>query len=185
MTTLLDWESEEAAKALLDGTVDAVFLMGEDASTAIMRKLLVATDVHLLNFAQAEAYTRRFSYLSVLKLPQGTIDLGRNIATRMEHGCPSLRPYLFIRENIFSRIRAMDNEFSRLETSVVFLDWTEEKLTEFVERRFVRTFNTKPALGGDAWSCFFDDSESFDSRKEIFSYDGTKCIGCETSARLG
>ena len=84
--------------------------------------------------------------------------------------CPSLRPYLFIRENIFSRIRAMDNEFSRLETSVVFLDWTEEKLTEFVERRFARTFNTKPALGGEAWSCFFDDSESFDSRKEIFTY---------------
>jgi hypothetical protein len=78
-TTLLDWESQESAKALLDGTVDAVFLMGEDASTAIMRKLLLATDIHLLNFAQAEAYTRRFSYLSVLKLPQGTIDLGRNI----------------------------------------------------------------------------------------------------------
>jgi TRAP transporter TAXI family solute receptor len=78
-TTLLDWESQEGAKALLDGTVDAVFLMGEDASAAIMHKLLMATDIHLLNFAQAEAYTRRFSYLSVLKLPQGAIDLGRNI----------------------------------------------------------------------------------------------------------
>jgi hypothetical protein len=78
-TTLLDWESEPSSQALLDGTVDAVFLMGEDASAAILRKLLLATDIHLLNFTQAEAYTRRFSYLSVLKLPQGTIDLGRNI----------------------------------------------------------------------------------------------------------
>jgi hypothetical protein len=84
--------------------------------------------------------------------------------------CPSLRPYLFIRENIFSRIRALDNEFSRLETSVVFLDWAEEKLTELVERRLVRPFNTKPALGGDAWASFFEDSESFNSRKEIFAF---------------
>ena len=78
-TTLLDWESQAAAKALLDGTVDAVFLMGEDASAAIMRQLLLAPDIHLLNFSQAEAYTRRFSYLSLLKLPQGGIDLGKNI----------------------------------------------------------------------------------------------------------
>ncbi len=78
-TALLDWDSETSAKALLDGTVDAVFLMGEDASAAIMRQLLLAPDIHLLNFTQAEAYTRRFSYLNVLKLPQGAIDLGKNI----------------------------------------------------------------------------------------------------------
>lgn len=78
-TTLQDWDAETSAKALLDGTVDAVFLMGEDASLAIMRKLMLAPDVHLLNFAQAEAYTRKFSYLSVLKLPQGGIDFSKNI----------------------------------------------------------------------------------------------------------
>jgi hypothetical protein len=78
-TALLDWAAAESAGALLDGKVDAVFLMGEDASAAIMRQLLLATNIHLLNFTQAEAYTRRFSYLSVLKLPQGGIDLGKNI----------------------------------------------------------------------------------------------------------
>lgn len=78
-TTLLDSQPAESAKALSDGTVDAVFLMGEDASAAIMRKLLLATNIHLMNFVQAEAYTRRFSYLSVLKLPQGGIDFGKNI----------------------------------------------------------------------------------------------------------
>ena len=82
--------------------------------------------------------------------------------------CPSLRPYLFLRENIYSRIRKNDNEFSRLDTAVVHLEWTEEKLTEFVERRCVRTLNTKPALGGEAWSVFFEDSAA--SRKEIFTY---------------
>jgi len=78
-STLLNGDAAEAAKGLLAGTVDAVFLMGEDASAAIMRQLLLAPDIHLLNFPQAEAYTRRFGYLSVLKLPQGGIDFGRNI----------------------------------------------------------------------------------------------------------
>ena len=78
-TTLLDWESPVAAQALLDGTVDAVFLMGEDASAVVMRKLLLAPGIQLMNFAQAEAYTRRFSYLSLLTIPQGAIDFGKNI----------------------------------------------------------------------------------------------------------
>ena len=75
----LDWDAPTAAQGLLAGNVDAVFLMGEDASAAIMRQLLLAPDIQLLNFPQAEAYTRRFSYLSVLKLPQGGIDFGKNI----------------------------------------------------------------------------------------------------------
>jgi hypothetical protein len=77
--TLLDWEPKQASKALLDGTVDAVFLMGEDASVAVMRELMRAPDIHLFNFRQAVAYTRRFSYLGVIEFPQGAIDLGRNI----------------------------------------------------------------------------------------------------------
>ncbi len=89
---------------------------------------------------------------------------------RIIAACPSLRPFLFVRENIFSRVRQQDNEFSRLETSVVYLDWTSEKLTELVERRFVRPFNTKPALGGEAWSYFFEDGPDFDSRREVFTF---------------
>ena len=78
-TTLLDWEPKQASKALLDGTVDAVFLMGEDASLAVIRELMRAPDIHLLSFRQAVAYTRRFSYLGVIEFPQGAIDFGRNI----------------------------------------------------------------------------------------------------------
>lgn len=77
--TLLDWEAKQATEALLAGTVDAVFLMGEDASVAIIRTLMRASDIHLLSFRQAAAYTRRFAYLGVLELPEGSIDLGRNI----------------------------------------------------------------------------------------------------------
>jgi TRAP-type uncharacterized transport system substrate-binding protein len=77
--TLLDWEPKQSSKALLDGTVDAVFLMGEDASIAVIIGLMRAPDIHLLNFRQADAYTRRFSYLSVTEFPQGVLDFGRNI----------------------------------------------------------------------------------------------------------
>ena len=46
-----------------------------------------------------------------------------------------IRPLLFLRENIFERVRQIDNEFSRLETCVVSLDWTRELLLELIERR--------------------------------------------------
>ena len=78
-------------------------------------------------------------------------------------GCTRcIRPYVFIRENIYDRIRAMDNEFARLETSVIFLDWSEEKLAEFVARRLVKPFNTKPKLT-DAWGYFFEEERPRDS----------------------
>jgi hypothetical protein len=80
-----------------------------------------------------------------------------------------VRPYIFIRENIYDRIRALDNEFSRLETAVVFLDWSEAKLVELVERRLVRPFNTKPKLGGEAWSCFFEETADRSSRSAVMS----------------
>lgn len=77
-------------------------------------------------------------------------------AVRLTASTQCVRPYVFIRENIYDRIRAMDNEFARLETSVVFLDWSEKKLQELVERRLVRPFVAKPKLGGEAWDHFFE-----------------------------
>jgi hypothetical protein len=80
-TALLDWDAAQSAKALLDGSADAVFLMGEDAPVSLLRDLLRAPNIHLLSFKQAVAYTRRIPYLNVLELPEGSIDLGKNIPT--------------------------------------------------------------------------------------------------------
>jgi hypothetical protein len=78
-TELLDLEAEPAAEALLAGRVDAVFLMGDSASPQIMRRLLLAPGIQMLNFSQADGYTRRITYLNKLELPMGSIDFGKNI----------------------------------------------------------------------------------------------------------
>lgn len=78
-TTLVDVHAEEAAKALIEGNLDAVFLMGDFASPQIMRKLLLSPGIHMFDFTQADGYTRRFGYLNKLELPKGSIDFGKNI----------------------------------------------------------------------------------------------------------
>jgi len=78
-TELLDLEGFAAATALLDGKVDAVFLMGDSASPAVMRQLLHTSGVYLMDFTQADGYTRRISYLNKLELPKGCLDFGQNL----------------------------------------------------------------------------------------------------------
>jgi TRAP-type uncharacterized transport system substrate-binding protein len=78
-TVFVDLEAADPIKSLLDGTVDAVFLMGDSASPEIMRQLLRTPGVHLLNFSQADGYTRRISYLNKLELPKGSLDFGKDI----------------------------------------------------------------------------------------------------------
>lgn len=78
-TAFLDLDSDDAAKEFIDGKIDAVFLMGDSASLQTMRSLLHAPGVQLFDFVQADAYVRRFSFLTKLQLPAGAIDLGKNI----------------------------------------------------------------------------------------------------------
>lgn len=78
-TTLENLDADEAAKALLAGTVDAVFLTSDAASAQTMRMLFRAPGVQLMSFDQADAYTRRFNYLNKLRLPEGVIDFTKNV----------------------------------------------------------------------------------------------------------
>jgi TRAP-type uncharacterized transport system substrate-binding protein len=81
-TALLDLSGEDAARALIAHKIDAVFLTGDSATPPLMRKLLQTPGIRVFNFVQAEAYTRRFRYLTRLKLPMGTLDLGKNSPER-------------------------------------------------------------------------------------------------------
>lgn len=78
-TKLLDLDAEKAAKALLAGEADAIFLMGDSASTALMRQLVRNPEIRMYDFVQADGYTRRISYLNKLELPKGALDFGKNL----------------------------------------------------------------------------------------------------------
>ncbi len=78
-TNLLEMDSDEAVNAILNGTVDAVFLMGDSVSIALIRQLLRTPNINLFDFSQADAYTRRIPYLNKITLPKGSIDFGKGI----------------------------------------------------------------------------------------------------------
>jgi TRAP transporter TAXI family solute receptor len=81
-TELWEMDDEEATQDLLKGKVDAVFLMADSASSELIRKLLNDPGIRLVNFTQADAYTRRVGYLNKLVLPKGAIDFGKNVPDR-------------------------------------------------------------------------------------------------------
>jgi TRAP-type uncharacterized transport system substrate-binding protein len=78
-TKLLETDSDKAAQDMLDGKLDAVFLMGDSVSSEMIRKLLRTPGVRLFSFSQADGYTRRVKYLNKLTLPKGVIDFGENL----------------------------------------------------------------------------------------------------------
>jgi TRAP-type uncharacterized transport system substrate-binding protein len=79
LTTLTSLEGEAARTALLRKQVDAIFLTGDSASAATLREMIHTDGIRLFEFPQADAYVRRFAYLSKLTLPAGAFDLGENL----------------------------------------------------------------------------------------------------------
>jgi len=84
-TRLLPLSGDDAAQALVSGKVDAAFLAGDSAQPAVMGKLYRTPNVQFFDFSQADAYTRRFPYLTALVLPMGAFDLGKNLPSAPVH----------------------------------------------------------------------------------------------------
>ncbi len=78
-TTLLKLDDDASAAALLAGTIDAAFMMSDSASSRLVHDLLRKPGIRLFDFSQADAYTRRYSYLNKTVLPRGSIDFGKRI----------------------------------------------------------------------------------------------------------
>jgi len=82
-TTLLPLTATDAAKALIaaqmgEVQVDAAFMVSAASSKAV-QDLQQQADVHLIPIVRANAYTRRMHALSSVLLPQGALNLARNI----------------------------------------------------------------------------------------------------------
>ena len=77
-TTLLPLSSTKAIDALTTGEADAAFFVSGPESPQV-QTLLRRRDLKIMSLTHAEAYTRRFPYLSRIVLPKGAIDLAENI----------------------------------------------------------------------------------------------------------
>lgn len=75
----LSWlEQTPATVAFLNGELDA--LVFASAPESLMVQMLLQTPgVKLMDFAQSEAYSRRFAFLTPVTLPRGVVDLARDI----------------------------------------------------------------------------------------------------------
>lgn len=74
---LSEMEQTPATVAFLEGQIDAVVFASAPESLMV-QMLLQTPGVRLLDFAQSEAYSRRFGYLTPVVLPQGVVDLAAN-----------------------------------------------------------------------------------------------------------
>ena len=63
---------------LLEGRIDALVLASAPESLMV-QMLLQTPGIGLLDFAQAEAYARRFAFISPVLLPRGVVDLARDL----------------------------------------------------------------------------------------------------------
>jgi hypothetical protein len=84
-TVFVDTPDEDTVKALHAGRIDAFFATSDSTPSALIRELLRSGDVHLFEFTQSEAYSRRLSYLNKLTLPRGAINLGEDIPAADMH----------------------------------------------------------------------------------------------------
>ena len=74
-------EQTPATMEFLAGRLDALVFVSAPESLMV-QMLLQTPGVQLLDFAQHEAYARRFPFLTPVTLPRGVVDLATNVPTR-------------------------------------------------------------------------------------------------------
>jgi len=76
--TPLRLEQTPAVMALLAGEIDALVFASAPESQMV-QMLLQTPGIQLFSFAQADAYARRFPFLSPVVLPRGVVDLAQDV----------------------------------------------------------------------------------------------------------
>ena len=77
-TVLSSLGGQQAADALVQGKLDVAFFIASPRAP-VVQKLLTTNGIRLMSFERAAAYARMHRYLSNVTLPQGVIDLRKNI----------------------------------------------------------------------------------------------------------
>lgn len=76
--TFVDTELSELGRTLAAGDIDAAFVIA-DPKANIIGDLLRAPEVRVQSLKQADAYVRRYPYLTLVNLPEGVLDLQANL----------------------------------------------------------------------------------------------------------
>lgn len=76
--TFVDETGSAAAKKLISGDIDAAFFIGS-VNSKVIQQLIQAPSLNLTSLKRAEAYKRLHPFLSKITLPEGVIDLQKNI----------------------------------------------------------------------------------------------------------
>ena len=71
---LLKITNQDAAQRLIDGKIDAMFIM-DGIDGAVIQKLLAQKDIKIVNFAYAPAYVKKLPFLNTVTIPMGSLDL--------------------------------------------------------------------------------------------------------------
>jgi TRAP transporter TAXI family solute receptor len=82
--TLSEMEQTPATVALLAAELDAI-VFASAPETNLVQMLLQTPGIKLMDFAQSEAYSRRFSFLSPAVLPRGVVDLAADVPHKNVH----------------------------------------------------------------------------------------------------
>ena len=71
---LLKITNQDAAQKLIDGEIDAMFIM-DGIDGQVVQKLLAQQDLKIANFAYAPAYVKKLPFLNTVTIPMGALDL--------------------------------------------------------------------------------------------------------------
>jgi hypothetical protein len=82
--TLLREPQTPAVMGFLNGDIDAIAFASAPESLMV-QMLLQTPGVKLFNFAQADAYSRRFPFMSPVTLPRGVVDLAGDLPAEDVH----------------------------------------------------------------------------------------------------
>jgi TRAP transporter TAXI family solute receptor len=104
-TTFIDASSDVAAEALLEGSIDYLFLVAS-VESSLVQKLLLESSLTPFDFERAKAYTRRYRFLSATELPQGVVSFHRDIPAE-DVNLLSAAATVVARENIHPALVAL------------------------------------------------------------------------------
>jgi TRAP transporter TAXI family solute receptor len=82
--SLVTLGGKDAAAALRSGRIDALFNVGA-ARDPVIDDLMQTPGINLVDFTQAQAYSRQFRFLSVVTLPRGLINLDKDVPAHDYH----------------------------------------------------------------------------------------------------